>query len=72
MKHDTYNTEQVYQCQGWPATDAHPAIPCGTHHQESTVAVREAIVDGHVSRTPFCDLCSSDDLRLFTESDAME
>ncbi len=66
MKRDTHNQEQVYVCLGWPKTDDRPALPCGVHHQESTVAVREAIVDGQVERTMYCDVCSSTDLRLCT------
>lgn len=61
MKRDTHNTEQVYYCDD-----------CQTHHQESTVAVKEEIVAGHVSRTMYCDVCQSDDLRLLTEDDAVD
>lgn len=72
MKRDTHNTEQVYICDGWPKTDTRPALPCGQLHQESTVAVREAIINGQVSRTLYCDQCGSERLRLCTEVMAVE
>jgi len=61
MNQDTHNTEQVYQCQD-----------CQIYHQEPAVAVRTEIVNGHVSRTMYCDQCGSEELRLCTENDAIE
>ncbi len=72
MKRDIHNTEQVYECMGWDKTDSRPAIPCGVYHQESTVAVREAIVDRRVERTMYCDQCGSEALKLCTEDDAVD
>jgi hypothetical protein len=72
MKHDTHNTEQVYICDGWPATTDRPAIPCGVLHQESTVAVRETFTDQGVERTMYCDQCGSGRLRLCDETMAVE
>ncbi len=72
MKHDTHDTEQVYICDGYPVTDTRPAIPCGQLHQESTVAVRETITDGHVSRTMYCRTCNSEALSLCTEAMAVD
>ena len=72
MKRDIHNQEQIYICLGWPKTGDRPERPCGVVHQESTVAVREAIVDGRVERTMYCDSCGSDRLRLFTDDDAVE
>ena len=73
MKRDQHNTEQIYICLGWPTTTENghdkPALPCGVHHQESTVAVREAIVNGRIERTMYCDSCGSEALRLCTEND---
>jgi len=61
MKRDTHNTEQVYQCQD-----------CQTCHQEPAVAVRTEIVNGHVSRTMYCNQCGSEELRLLTLEQAEE
>jgi hypothetical protein len=76
MKQDTHNTEQVYVCDGWPATTENghdrPAMPCGVLHQESTVAVRTTTVNGHVSRTMYCDQCGSEALRLCDEAMAVD
>ena len=72
MKRDTHNTEQVYVCDGWLAAPHRPAMPCGTYHQESTVAVRETITDGRVERTMYCDQCNSERLRLCDEAMAVE
>ena len=62
MKRDTGAEEQIYRCYGTNSQGRE----CGVHHQESTVAVREAIVDGQVERTMYCDVCSATDLRLCT------
>lgn len=67
MKRDIGSEEQIYVCLGHAATADRPALPCGVHHQESTVAVREAIVDGRVERTMYCSSCGSERLRLCTE-----
>ncbi len=72
MKRDTHDTEQIYVCLGWPKTNDRPAIPCGVYHQESTVAVREAIVDRRVERTMYCSACGSEALRLCDEEMAVD
>jgi hypothetical protein len=66
MKRDLHNAEQVYQCQGYPATNTTPARPCGQLHPGSTVAVRPG------TETPYCDQCQSERLRLLTEVDAVD
>ena len=71
MKQDTHDTEQVYICLGWDKTTDRPAIPCGVYHQESTVAVRETIVNRRVERTLYCSTCGSEALRLCDEAMAV-
>ena len=71
MKRDTHNTEQVYICDGWDKTDSRPATPCGVYHQESTVAVRETIVNRRVEKTMYCSACGSEALRFCDEEMAV-